>query len=317
MTTSTIDITYVCLPLSSNDGRSIYDKRLTEALNELGIRVNTLELAHPCRRFIPIWGKKWQKMQVEYVKKTSQKSKFTIVSHELLADFSRTLKPDLFIIHNLFSHFSFKSRPDIQLFYRCGSSHLFNSVAASSQRLLFLSERERAIASETWPDLPIYASPPGIPQKENLPLNYNATSIKTLGSNDWLPKRASKLSRSDHKYLKNAKLEVISDNFGNPSPAIIEDKFLSGFKLKLMEHLYNGDTIASFSDLSSEIDWINPHYSRFKHVNSINEAISFFNKTEASIGATNEDRITKSRLDLTSRFAWKEVARNIASKLDH
>ena len=77
--------------------------------------------------------------------------------------------------------------------------------------------------------------------------------LKIIGTYKWLPKKLSKLNINELNILSR-KFKIIYDELNESNCSLIEDNFTVGFKLKLMQMLFNGDIVFSRVDLKSEIE---------------------------------------------------------------
>ncbi|MAR89407.1 MAG: hypothetical protein CML06_00790 [Pseudomonadales bacterium] len=99
--------------------------------------------------------------------------------------------------------------------------------------------------------------------------------------------------------------------------AIIEDKFLTGFKLKLLEILFRGDVAATFCDLKEEVEWLglSPRESLVQQVNSTQELVRWFVRARDSGIIPGDLEIQNQKEFLEQRYSWDQVTRRIYSEM--
>lgn len=301
-------ICYIALePTAFSDGRSIYDKQLVDALRRLGHTIHACHVRLSSRRVLPIWMRRVAEASIQDALDAKNRADFTIISHELLADLNDYITPNVYIVHNLFTDFSFPEHRLIEYFYKLGSLNVFNKIFKGSSRVHLLSRREKRLAAKRWPNSSISSYPPGVRKFDDSVTKFDERQVKRAGSSIWLPKRVSRLSdKQINVFRSSTNCYIPETEKPDPSFAIIEDRFLSGFKLKLIESLYCGDAIASFSDLEEEIEWVQPKHSNYNKIDSIDGMIHCFNSLPSR--APTREAIRDTRSDLLDRFSWEKVA---------
>lgn len=299
------------------DGGSIFDKKIIQGLLDTQIcTVDVVRIPRSPSLFFPRWENKIEVGLVNTIKNLSV-NKFVICAHESLFRISEYIDVDLFIVTNLFSHFSFKKNRAVELYYRFGSKRYFNSIFTLDSKWLFISHREYRLAQECFSvrvsQAEVMAPPP-------LPFDLGVRSCDTLhisGSGGWLPKRLSKLSRSTIEQLAAYGFHIKDfSEAQHPSFGVVEDKFLSGSKLKLAQMIYCKDVIFSLVDLSEEVDFICKDYPFYFNVVNEKELVDRLVEFRSvkSINSINRD-FEKVKVLSASR-SWEEFAFKIVSMLE-
>lgn len=306
-------IRYVCLPLqSSNDGRSIFDARMIESLRILECNVIVDEVELGGRRYLPrlpLWSRKTKSV---FDVGNEADADFTIVSHELLTEVAERAAPDAFIIHNYLPAFESKSFPLLSLYYRWQSLRYLTRGISVSGSSFVLSAREQRLAAQR-ASLNFTLLHPGVPPVTKEVGRPAQNKFKRSGTSDWWPKKKSLLS--DHEVLRNfiaAGMGV--DGVGEEQMfAVIEDKFVTGFKLKLLDFLFSGHYIISRVDIAEEIISLGCDLRGYY----------FWNEGELPIQALQADfqNFVKSecprdrRKYLSRHFSWLKVAARLLDEI--
>lgn len=304
-------INYYCLPYEGIfDGQAIYDRKLIDALRTLGhqVHVTILKVKRDYLRLFPIWRKK------VILEKTSGNRALNIVSHEALIDICEFIKPDLFIVHNLFSHFEFKTNRIIEFLYRFNSLRTYKKAFKFSTEVLFLSDRERQIATAIF-GRDFICEPPGLKTVEQTTLPLDRGVVKRAGSSAWLPKKLSLWSEKQvEQHIKNNGLEICDEDRKVRAVSLIEDQFLSGFKLKLLEMCYCGDTIISSVDLTDELKMLGLLQNNFLFVENLKDfnMRSLLNDERFFL---TDSQVAKQQKLMASKYAWTSIAKRIVDKL--
>ncbi|MCX2497650.1 hypothetical protein [Plesiomonas shigelloides] len=304
-------VNYYCLPYEGIfDGQAIYDRKLIGALNSIGYQVNVvvLKVQRDYSRLFPIWRKKVA------LDKIHDDASLNIVSHEALIDVCDVIKPDLFIVHNLFSHLEFKANRLVESLYRFNSLKTYKSAFDCSREVLFLSERERKIASVIF-GRGFLCEPPGLKSTEPLLLPVDKMVIKRAGSSAWLPKKISLWSANQiRKIIINNGLKICYEDESVRAISLIEDKFLSGFKLKLLEMSYCGDTIISSVDLTEELKALGLSMKNFLFVENI-DAFDMQSLLNNEAYFLTESEIIEQQRYMALRYSWTSIAKRIVEQL--
>lgn len=304
-------IDYYCLPYENiNEGQAIYDRKFISALKELNFDVEVY-LIDTERRIIspfPIWRRKINNID-NYKKKN-----LTIISHESLIDLCDRLEPDLFIVHNLFSSFSFERKKSIQLIYRFLSFKYYKRAFPFCKNILLLSKREQVIAEEKFNRI-FLCEPPGIKNNELNVFPLDKNKIKRSGSHNWLPK---KLSLWPESFFTSAALNhsvhLVDENKHVRSIALIEDQFLSGFKLKLLEMVYDGNTIISSVDLRDELLYLGVQNNSFIYIEHLKH-LDLNKLLSNDLVFLNDDEVLEQQKMLLSKFSWKGIVNRIMNNI--
>lgn len=301
-------ILYLCKDYSDkDDGGKIYDYKLSSAIVNNKVDLTVFFVKNKKSFNFPTWKYKIDKQEIKRIIEISKEYDFIIISHEHLSSLTKYIKPDLFIFHNVLS--IFKS-PNIllNLYFRLFSKKLEKKIINSSKNILVLSKREQLYLKNKYPKS-FLCEPPGL-KDLSLPAIVDLGKIKLPGSNAWMPKKLSKLSSVDIKLLSLSYKIEFNENFES-NLALIEDNFLAGFKLKLIEMLYNGDVIFSRVDLKQEIKGLGLMDDLFFKINSISEI--------ENIKLPDIDLIMKvcrhNQNILKNNFTWDKIAERIINNI--
>ncbi|UCU92216.1 hypothetical protein [Hydrogenophaga taeniospiralis] len=260
------------------DGAQIYDAKLFRALKSNNLAIEHLPIERTRKLSLPSWsngyfGIQFRKKLLEALSEGSG----VIISHEAFIGLAHDLPTTAVIIHNYMPCFSFPEQRWLEAYYRLGSKNYFKKAFLNASSVIFLSHRDRHHALLDFPDIAdrSFVLPPA-PNKVHIhPRRLDI--IHVSGSNNWLPKRLSSLNEAEVSYIQSSGYEL-SDFGTSPSPAfgLITDRFSVGFKLKLMQMIYLGDVIASFSDISDEIAAIEPNYPFWRQFQTVKQAVEWF-----------------------------------------
>lgn len=232
---------------SASSGGGVFDTRLINALNEMG---TVSEHVVPTFRkwSLPVWKKRLGPIPAP------RSSEMNIVSHECLHAILDTIQVDCYIVHNYLAVFDYPGLRVINLLYRLRSESIYCKIFSASKRVVFLSAREKRLATERYPELADKFSchPPG----HNESSAYydgarDANIVELPGTLDWLPKKLSFRLNIGHGLPGDCTL-VRGDSV-DAFISVVYDAFLSGFKLKLVEMAKHGKSIISFCDLREEL----------------------------------------------------------------
>ena len=187
-----------------------------------------------------------------------------------------------FIVHNYFPAFDFESLRLINPIYRVGSHRIFRKIFSASEQVLFLSSRERRLASASYPEFAdkFLLTPPGSNSASAFFAGERSPEIIDVpGSVDWMPKQLSYrmnlgqgipvFGRMAHGFEDDAYI------------TILYDAFLSGFKLKLTEIAKHGKSLVSFCDVHEELEslgFADLPYTRVSNRNELRNAILEFRR---------------------------------------
>jgi hypothetical protein len=301
-------ILYVCKSYEGkSDGGAIYDKRLIAELRKKYDDVVVYQIDILKRAGLPFWLKRIQKSdQLSLMELRKERS--CIVSHEVLGALAEILRPELFIFHNLFSSFEYSKRPLIQFYYRLGSRKIESRIIYNSKNTLVLSKRELQIATNRYPVASISYHPPGINPYVKYLNEMDEKAIRRLGTSSWLPKRISLLSKTELQLLSDSGYNIVNEDFPKRSISIIEDEFISGFKLKLFDALQRGDVVLSFVDISAEVNTVYPEFKNNLVIMKDRSLLLDYIVGVRLIG----NRVSKDQVQqLGSKCSWSVVAEHV------
>ena len=306
-------INYICRdPGAVPDGRGIYDKSLVKGFQENGHDVRTFFIRERGRRFPlgPLWSLKVDAWSLPAIDRQA----FTILSHESIFACAEAIRPDLLIAHNYPPAFVWPESALFQSAYRWGALAEFRQACRFSKALLLLSERERRLAQGQL-DVEVFAEPPGLRPLSGPCLKADLNLIRRSGSTDWYPKRRSLIKGRELNNLASsvpgARVEDSSDARGF---MLIEDQFLSGFKLKLIDGIFRGDFVLSRVDLSDEIQWLGLDLKGYRTVADWSK--TDLRALQGSFSQELDDEFVSRRANgLYASFAWDQIAQRIAEKL--
>ena len=293
--------------LKKSDGAQIYDFKICEALKKNGYEVKNYFIKYKKTITIPFWKKKIDTYQINELLSLKKDFSITIISHEILSDLVDKIKPDLFIFHNVFSIFN---SPNIILnfYYNLFSKYQEKKVILNSKNILVLSVREKKYLSSLYKSINIICEPPGLKSIE-VPVIINFNTLKLTGSGDWLPKKLSKLKESELNILKS-KFKITYDEIKETNTSLIEENFKAGFKLKLLEMLFNGDCIYSRVDLTEEIKHLGLKTDMFYFIKNISE-IDNKNKDLSSLSIS----VKYNQNLLLEFYTWEKITRRIVENI--
>lgn len=302
-------IDYCCLRLTEAlDGRVIYDNRIIESFRAVGADVNVIEVdVHRARSVkIPLWA---PEVSTEYSERLRNGAK-VVVSHEMLIPLALELAPDIFIIHNFFPSFSWRAWSGFQAYCRLGAEEHFKCAIHRAKNTIVLSARERAEIAFRYGVSVVY-EPPGIQPSIADIVPINLSHIRRSGSARWYPKRRSLMSERQIRKWFGSDIDLGSDSRDLRGFALIEDQFLSGFKLKLLEHLYNGEFIVSRADLRTELRGLGISEEGFLFNPS--KSLDLESVRRRFLEELTDDFIQVRRQYLESKFSWNSIAKRIIS----
>jgi len=298
---------YLCKNFQNlNDGGEIYDFKLSEALkNTFDLEVYFVNTVRSIG--IPFWKGRIDKTVLNLIKKKSENFDYVIVSHEGLGNVALLLKPDLFIFHNVFSIFKSPSK-FLNFYYRLHSGRFERNIINNSKNILTLSVREQKHLIKKF-SKEIFREPPGL-RTLKICNHQDFSKIKITGSYEWLPKKLSRLTVNELLYLgKN--FEVVNEDNEETNISLIEENFLAGFKLKLLQMLYQGDYIFSRIDLTEEIESLGLRSELFIYIKDLKEIEKFspLNKEDYF------NIVDHNRNVLRLNYTWRNIAERIHRRL--
>lgn len=311
----------ICMPGCSGgtaDGAQIYDRKLVIALQEVGVDVETIHLNRR-RSFSPPFWQGWESDQklrsrLEAARRESAK---VVISHENYFGLAHGMAVDGLIVHNYLPCFTFPRKPWLESYYHFGAQAFFRRAFDNAATLVFLSHRDHRHAVADFPDIAVrsHVIPP--PARETKLRPRRVDLIHVSGSEGWLPKRLSRLTREEANTIARAGFSV-SDFGERPYPAfgLITDRFSVGFKLKLMQMLHIGDAIASLADVREEIEALAPGYPFWREVSSVGEAVEWFRSLRDDLGV---DLLDQRMAEAQASFRlpnWAETGQKVADILE-
>lgn len=311
-------VLYVCKSQGGIDGGAIYDKRLISELKSRYKDVIVFSVETRARLLPPFWRRNFLLTDEELDSLIEMRAgRFCIISHEVLGDLAPILKPDRFIFHNVFSLFSFPNRYLLQFYYRFQSKSFENKIIESSSSVVLLSKREYRFLSKNYGRSKIKCIFPGCRSvtEDRFDNEFRADLIRRVGSVEWYPKKVSMLSIDELDILARKGFNIITDQDSRRAITLIEDKFLSGFKLKLMDALQRGDFVVSFVDLTEEVSELDSHFlNSFRFVRSFEELIVFLDGFGAEIqsGFVVSNYFSSS---IKSRYSWDKVLEKLVEEV--
>jgi len=301
---------------SKEDGGDIYDRKTLAALRRHGLNVEAVEVERQRHVGLPMWATPVPPAVRARIASAHHNGRQIICSHEALFSAVKGISASVLIVHNYFPAFSFPGRRLLECYYRTGARGHFSEHFRGAGNVVFLSARDYRRAAAAFPGISsksqILPPPPFMAPL----LERRLDLVHISGSEDWLPKRLSRLSASERAAIHDHGL-VICD-FGseiNPAFGLINDRFVVGFKLKLMQMIYSRDVIASLSDVSEDLHSVADNYPFFKQVGSIREALDYFGAITRRYSAKELEHHFESTHCEWNMFSWDNMASRLASLL--
>ena len=285
----------------TSDGGDIYNIRLINGLKELGNEVTEYSIVQDKKGLIPFWKWKISNQDIILINEIQNDFNKTIISHENLADLTEYVKCDLFIFHNLFSKIR-SSFIILNFLYKIGAKKHENKAIANSKQFLVLSFREFSLINSKKGNF----CPPGI--NKNISTTNDKSIVYLSSSNSWILKKLSKLGKKELSNI-NSFFNIIYENSFS-RVGIIEDKFDSGFKLRLIQMLFNCEIIITKLGYESEIKALgcNPkNVFQFKNFSKINFD-DLLSKVDSRVNEKNREHLLK-------MYNWTSISNNISNIL--
>jgi len=303
-----LQVDYICLPLDrATDGGVIYDRRLIDGLTKIGADVKIFEISVTKKRMqlFPLWARGPKNAGTLDLRHGAHR----IVSHELLIPLVSQIKPELFIVHNFLPAFQWHQGRLSEHYFRLGSDSYFKKAFDSAKNIVVLSAREQSYIYDMWA-YKTYHLPPGVKVVDPSKISpIDISLVKRTGSTGWYPKRKSIISDNEIMRAFN------TDNISNETKlhargfGLIEDQFLSGFKLKLLEYIQKGDFVVSRVNLRDEIDALGLNGDGFFHWNS--KEVPLLKLQERFSSELDADLVSSRRKYLNNKFSWTAIAQKM------
>lgn len=256
-----------------------------------------------------------------------------IISHEALAPLVRFLRiPKVLILHNVHSAIAGLNSPST--FMKAWLRRAERTILELADVITVLSLREcRYISTLSQQSKTIFLAPPGFaPQTLALPLPQAwASEIIVEGTLGWW-RKAESLNAAVHElgalqgfkiYCSTAHVQQLSqsltvhslDSIGSLPPAfrfaISFDRFVAGFKLKVLNYIARYCVVFSFVDLSEEFNW-HPDWPYFiRHVNSLEEVQIIINTLLGTSSSAHAARFAAFRQACLQRLTWEKTASSV------
>ena len=285
------------------DGGDIYNIKLINGLRVLGNEVTEYSVIEDKKGLIPFWKWKISKQDVISINEIQDNFDKTIISHESLADLTEYARCDLFILHNLFS----KMRSSffiLKFLYKIGAKYHENKAINNSGQFLVLSYREFLLTQNNKGNY----CPPGI--NETIFTDNDNSIVYISSSSGWILKKMSKLVKKEISNISNYFKVVYGNNLSRVG--VIEDKFDCGFKLRLIQMLFNCDVIITKLDYEIEIKALGcspKNIFQFKDFTKINFD-DLLSKVDSKVNEKNREHLLK-------MYNWNSIANNISNILNN
>jgi len=285
------------------DGGDVYNIKLTNGLRELGNEVTEYPVIQDKKGLIPFWKWKISKQDIVSINKIQNNFDKTIISHENLADLTEHVRCDLFIFQNLMS----KMRSSffiLKFLYKIGAKYHENKAINNSNQFLVLSYREFSLTRNNKGNY----CPPGI--NDTIFTDNDNSIVYVSSSSGWILKKMSKLVQKEISNISNYFKVVNGNNFSRVG--IIEDKFDCGFKLRLIQMLFNCDVIITKLDYAIEIKALgcsSKNIFQFKDFSKINFD-DLLSKVDSKVNEKNREHLLK-------MHNWNSISNNISNILNN
>jgi hypothetical protein len=285
------------------DGGDIYNIKLINGLRELGNEVTEYSVIQNKKGLIPFWKWKISNQDVVSINKIQNNFDKTIISHENLADLTEHVRCDLFIFQNLMSKMR-SSFLILKFLYKIGAKYHENKAINNSNQFLVLSYREFSLTRNNKGNY----CPPGI--NDTIFIDNDNSIVYISSSSGWILKKRSKLVQKEISNISNYFKVVNGNNFSRVG--IIEDKFDCGFKLRLIQMLFNCDVIITKLDYEIEIKALGcspKNIFQFKDFSKINFD-DLLSKVDSKVNEKNREHLLK-------MHNWNSISNNISNILNN
>lgn len=285
------------------DGGDIYNIKLINGLRELGNEVTEYSVIQNKKGLIPFWKWKISNQDVVSINKIQNNFDKTIISHENLADLTEHVRCDLFIFQNLMSKMR-SSFLILKFLYKIGAKYHENKAINNSNQFLVLSYREFSLTRNNKGNY----CPPGI--NDTIFTDNDNSIVYVSSSSGWILKKRSKLVQKEISNISNYFKVVNGNNFSRVG--IIEDKFDCGFKLRLIQMLFNCDVIITKLDYEIEIKALGcspKNIFQFKDFSKINFD-DLLSKVDSKVNEKNREHLLK-------MHNWNSISNNISNILNN
>ena len=291
------------------DGGIIADDRLLAQFAHQGVDVEVANVVRKRPGSLPLWASAIDPATLRRVAKARRSGRRIVLSHEGLFRIAHHGPVDALIVHNYFTHFIFRGRPLVERYFRCGSAAFYRKAFAATRSVFFVSHRERMLALKDCPTLSGRSDICTLPPRPTPRFERSDTVLHMSGNEAWMPKRLSRLTKRDLLKLAAADYRISDfDTPVTPGCALINDRFIVGFKLRLAQMLHSRDVIASFCDLQDEVENICPGNPFYRQVATVEEAIAFFQQVAQTHGPDEIDAYY-ARMEAASFLpSWRDYA---------
>lgn len=338
-------------PRSATSGLSIYDKRMSAALEALGHKVVRVALEENgplagylgILRYQPPAIARYQSSRnsrlVEQALKTHHPDAIVLSHESTLFLVEQAIVPrdkSIILCHNIMAPGYRSRRTPADSFYARLFYQYERRLARAGVPVTAISEYDRVSASREYGLSMAALCPPGtLPGCEVVPETAQLDRVMTISGNyDWRLKRqdllaffdefeSSQMSKDIELYLSTGAAKYASEGLqfreGLPSPGrigvgLVVDRFEAGFKLKLLEYVSHGFVIASYCDLAGEFEGIadaDLFVRKISHAVEIATLCSDIEKVP-----NYQERFRTFQQNTFNRYRWRNSARSLAAILE-
>ena len=300
----------------AEDGADIFDRKVIDALRRAGCDVKTIEISRHRSLGLPFWAQTGPRGAGQGSDARGDVSQRIVCSHESLFGLVSSSAVDMLIVHNYFPAFEFPKQRVLQFYYRAGARQYFARSFIRAKHVVFLSARDRAYAIKDFPGLASKAHffpPPPYPARL---LERRTDVVHVSGTANWLPKRLSRLTEAESReFLSRG---FLPSDFGaaiHPAFGLIQDRFVVGFKLKLMQMVYSRDVIASMCNLDQDLRSVAPRYPFYRQVPTVGDALRYFQEVARKLPISDIDAAFESS-GPHQIPSWSDLGIQLKSLLD-
>lgn len=239
-----VDVLFIKESCNEIDGAQIFNRRIVSELERKGVNVQIHDVSFNRGCGFPIWLHSWSKTELDKVRYYQKKGIKIIVSHEKFFGLANYLKIDIAIYHNCISKMQSTFKV-LEWLYKLGSSRIDTLIQEQSREKYVLSPRERDLMHLEGNASRLIV--PGISSSSELAPQLN--KVKLVNSTGWIFKRRSKV---DEGIFSTRGFEIVRENIDRPMIHVIEDKFTTGTKLKLIDAVARGDALCCHNILKND-----------------------------------------------------------------